>query len=67
MPNHLDEETERIHINLYKRDVERINAIRGRTPFNKAVRNMIRLTLNQIEAKASQSAKPVKLREEIEL
>lgn len=61
MPNQLDEPTKLLHLRIYTRDIERIDAIRGRTPFNKAVRNMVRLTLNQIEARAKQAARPVKL------
>lgn len=60
MPNNLDEETERIHLHLYKRDILRIHALRGKAQFNKVVRNMIRKMLDQMEAKAMRAAAPIK-------
>lgn len=63
MPNSLDEETERIHLHLYKRDIARIHALRGRAQFNKVVRNMIRKMLDQMEQRALASATPIKSNE----
>lgn len=57
-----DEPKVKKHVVLYERDVERINAIfggRDEIGFSAAVRNMVRLALNQIEAKAAQRAKAV--------
>jgi len=62
--NELDEETVRIHLHLFKRDVERINAIRGKARFNTVVRSMIRTVLNNLDAKVAAEAAPIKIEEE---
>jgi hypothetical protein len=60
MPRKEDEEVQCVHIWLYARDVERLDLMYGNTiGRSKAVRAIIRKTLNQIEAKASLAAKPL--------
>lgn len=62
MPRKEDEETQCVHLWLYKRDVERLDAMYGHTiGRSKAARAIIRRTLNQIEARAEQKAKPIEV------
>ncbi len=57
-----DEELRRIHIYLYDRDVDRLDAIYGKSlGRSTAIRNMVRKMLNIIEAKSQETAQPVPL------
>lgn len=58
------EEMERIHIWLYRSDVEKLRMMFDRTlGFSRAVRVIIRKALKEIEAKASTKSRPVPLTE----
>jgi hypothetical protein len=60
MVRRLDEETVRVHIHLYTRDVARIEALfTPRLKFNRAVRDMVRVMLDRIEAEAKLGALPL--------
>lgn len=61
-----DEEMERTHILLFKRDVERIKAHFGNNlGYSKAIRLIVRKFLDQVEARALQGAKHPELSQEV--
>ena len=60
-----EEELRRIHIWLYDRDVERLDAIYGKSlGRSTAIRSMVRKMLNIIEAKSQATALPVPIVED---
>ena len=65
MPRKSDEEMERTHVLLYKRDIERIKAhYSDNLGYSKAIRLIVRKFLDQIEAKALRNAKHPELTDE---
>lgn len=61
MPRGTDEQT-RVHIWLFKDDVEEIRAMYAESiGFSKAIRNMVRSTLRQVRARAGVSSEAVKV------
>ena len=53
MVNKVEEPIERVHLHLYKRDIERVKLMYGgKLKFNTAVRELVHQMLDQIEAAA---------------
>lgn len=57
MPKAEVEELERVHLYLFKSDVEWIKSVYGtRMPFTRAARSMIRAVRKKVEARAEQES-----------
>lgn len=70
MARHVEEETVRCHVHIFKEDKEKLEAMYGtgsKHPigFSQAVRKIIRKFLANAEAKASADAKPLLPSEEV--
>lgn len=60
MVRQLNEPTVRIHVHLFKRDAERLDALfKHRLSRAEAIRQVVRQCLDRIEAQAAQSAEPL--------
>jgi hypothetical protein len=60
MPRKEEEETTRVHVHLFQRDVDRLDDLFGATMGRaSAIRKIIRAFINNVEAKASERSQPV--------
>ena len=68
MSHNLEEDSTRIHIQLFNRDLARIDAYRGiRMNRSAAIRKLINKMLDAIESQAKLKSRPVELRADFDL